>query len=269
MVLLVTTDFSSNSKTALRFALQIAKQMPCKIVLYHLLDIPLAIIWSKLEETLDKCTHDLKKMAQSACNKEDMSAIKFEYIAEIGDDVNDKIIACGQKVKADFICIGTHGAGTFKKMMGTNTSILINTSPIPVIAVPQNYRSKPIKKIAYASDFENIESELDTVKKLAASFKAPIDVYHFNYQIYDAEVQEVIKHIKDKYQSDLVRIITPKIAIHYSLVENIQRTAKNEQASLLVMFSRSKENWFQRFFLDSTTADVTFEMQMPLIAFRR
>lgn len=269
MVLLVTTDFSANSKTALRFALQMARQTPCKIVVYHLLDMPLAVIWSKVDETLDKCTNDLKKLVQSQHNKGNINNVSFEYVAEIGDNVNDKVIAYAQKIKADFICIGTHGAGTFQKMIGTNTSVLINTSPIPVIAVPQNYRTKAIQKIGYASDFENIESELDTVKKMATLFNIPIDVYHFNYQIYDVEVQEVIKHIKDKYQSDSVRLITPKIAIHYSLVENIQRTAKNEQASLLVMFSRSKENWFQRFFLDSTTADVTFNIEMPLIAFRK
>lgn len=42
--ILVTTDFSTNAKAAIRFALQLATQMPCKLVFYHVLEFmtPLA-----------------------------------------------------------------------------------------------------------------------------------------------------------------------------------------------------------------------------------
>lgn len=266
MVLLVTTDFSANSKTAIRFALQIAKITPCKIVLYHLLDIPITIIWSKYEDTLKKYANDLKKIAQTLANKEEIKDVSFEYIVETGDDVNRSVTAYAQKIKADYICISTHGAGTFTKIIGTNTSNLVNTSLIPIIAVPQLYRTKPIKKIGYASDLENIDNELIRVKELAQLLKATLDVYHLNHKWNQAQDKERISRIANKHQSDSTRFVMATLNEEHTLVENIQRLAKKEKASLLIMFSQNKDNWFQRFFLESRTADMTYSIQIPLIA---
>ncbi len=43
--LLVTTDFSTNSKSAIRFALQLATQMDCKLVYYHVLEFMTPLAW--------------------------------------------------------------------------------------------------------------------------------------------------------------------------------------------------------------------------------
>jgi nucleotide-binding universal stress UspA family protein len=45
--LLVTTDFSSNSKAGIRFAIQLAKQTGCHLVFYHVIDRLTPTMWTK------------------------------------------------------------------------------------------------------------------------------------------------------------------------------------------------------------------------------
>ena len=49
MKILVTTDFSTNSKAGIRFALQLAAQMPCKLVFYHIVELLTPTSWGKNE----------------------------------------------------------------------------------------------------------------------------------------------------------------------------------------------------------------------------
>ena len=45
--LLVTTDFSSNSKSAIKFAMQVASQTGAEIVFYHTIELLKPTSWSK------------------------------------------------------------------------------------------------------------------------------------------------------------------------------------------------------------------------------
>ncbi len=72
------------------------------------------------------------------------------------------LVAYATKIQADFICISTRGAGVFKKIIGTTTSALIDTCPLPIFVIPKKYRTTPIQKIGYASDLENHEERTFT-----------------------------------------------------------------------------------------------------------
>lgn len=82
--------------------------------------------------------------------------------------IQDAIIKFAVAKKVDFISMSTRGAGRLKRLVGTNTSAVISNSPVPVLAIPGNYRATPINHILYASDLNSISGELSRVKKLAA-----------------------------------------------------------------------------------------------------
>jgi hypothetical protein len=138
-----------------------------------------------------------------------------------------------------------------------------------VIVVPQNYRAKPISKVGYSSDFEDIDSELALIKSFTAPLKVPIEVYHFNYKMHDVDAIDQIADIISDYQSESITFHIPKLLLENSLVENLQKTIKKEKPSILVMFTNQKHNWFERLFLDSKTADMTFDLKIPLFVFKK
>jgi nucleotide-binding universal stress UspA family protein len=273
--LLVTTDFSTNSKAAIRFALQLAKQMPCKLVFYHVLEFMTPLAWHEdranafTDLQIEKGTKELDGFLKGIYKQANMPADDYDYTVEVGMDVDERVIKHAQRIKADFICMSTRGAGVLKKFIGTNASALVNTSPIPVFVVPKNYRIKPITKVAYASDFENIQPELALVKDVAGLLNAPIDVYHFHYKVHETNAKVLFQEMVDKYQSKKVTIHVPPIFLEYSLIDNIQMMIKKEKPSILVMFTKEKRNWLERFFIESRTADMTFDIKIPLLAIRK
>jgi nucleotide-binding universal stress UspA family protein len=273
--ILITTDFSSNSKSGIRFAIQLASQMPCKLVFYNALELMKPTSWSKeetdkfIQKETTNTQNQLGRFLKAIFKKAGKEYISYEYEVEMGMNVDNFIINYAQKINANYICMSTRGAGALKKIIGTNASTLVNTSPIPVIVVPQNYRAKPITKVGYSSDFEDIDSELALIKSFNASLKVPIDVYHFNYKMHDVDAIDQIADIISDYQSERITFHIPKLLLENSLVENLQKTIKKEKPSILVMFTNQKHNWFERLFLDSKTADMTFDLKIPLLVFKK
>jgi nucleotide-binding universal stress UspA family protein len=273
--ILVTTDFSPNSKAAIRFALQLTTQMPCKLVFYHVLEFMTPLAWNAeraenfTERQIQKTKKELKQLLKSMYREAKMLTKDYEYEVEVGMNVDNMIIKQAEKINADYICMSTRGAGVLKKFMGTNASALVSTSPIPVIVVPKKYRVKPITKVAYSSDFENIAPELAVVKDFAAPLHAKIDVYHFHYKVHETNSKTAFKNIIDTYQSGNVSIHIPPLFMEYSLIDNLQLLIKKEKPALLVMFTKHKHNWLERFFIESRTADMTFNIKIPLLAIRK
>ena len=273
--ILVTTDFSTNSKAGIRFALQLATQMPCKLLFYNALELLTPTGWRKedaidfVQNAVQTGEERLAGFLKTIFTQTKLTPKNYGLAVEMGTDVDSLIMNYAKEIQADYICLCTRGAGILKKIIGTNASALVNTSPIPVIIVPQNYRIKPIIKVGYASDFENIDKELKRVTSLADSLKSNVEVYHFYYQLHKSDNKEVFEAIKAQYQTDTVNFLVPQLHLEQSLVENLQTVVKKRKPTILVMFTKHKQNWFERFFFESKTAEMTYNISIPLIAIRK
>jgi nucleotide-binding universal stress UspA family protein len=273
--ILVTTDFSTNSKSGIRFALQLASQMPCKLVFYHALELLTPTAWRKedaikfVENAVQKVNKELDSFIKSIIKQTKIHPYDYKNVVDIGMGVDSMIVNYAKEIQADYICMSTRGAGILKKLIGTNASTLVNTSPIPVIIVPHNYRIKPIKKVGYASDFENIDKELKTVANFATALNVPVEVYHFYYELHKTDNKKAFEAIKTKYETEKVTLHVPKLQLADSLVKNLQHVVRNKKPTLLFMFTKHKDNWFERFFFESKTAEMTYDINIPLIAIRK
>ena len=269
--ILVTTDLSNNSKAGVRFAIQLAAQTQSKLVFYHVIELLTPTSWSKadamsfVDTTLKTGEEKMNVFLNAIYALFPAMSVKHESIIELGTDADNLIINYAKKIEADFICMSTHGAGILEKIVGTNASSLVRFSPIPVIVVPRDYSKKRIEKIGYASDFEHIDKEMPIVKAFAASLSAQLDVYHFNYNVHDTGLKTVFEKIKSKYAGNKVFFHTPEICLEYSLNEHLQRMIEKEKPSILVMFTQQKNNWLERFFIKSETADMAFSSNIPLL----
>ena len=273
--ILVCTDFSSNSKAGIRFAIQIASQATCELIFYNV-NTPLAMdAWTQLDYNDPKDSKNffskdqLKEFIMKIYRNTEKKAGKTEYIVEDRPDVDASIISCAQKCNADYICMSTRGGGVIDKFMGTNASSLIISSPIPLIVVPHAYRTKSLKSILYASDIENIGAELKSVEKFAAEFGASIDAYHYDYFIEKEEMKARLNKIADKYSSNKVAFHFKKLYAEATLLSHLQDDIQKSRPSIIVMFTKQNRNWFERFFLSSKTAELGFDTKTPMLVFRK
>lgn len=272
--ILITTDFSANSKSAIRFAIQMSSQTTCKFVFFSVLELTTPTSWSKLEtekflhSELLRGEEQLKRFLEKTFKQLNVSNLDYRYAVQIGHAVSDMIVAYAQKNNADFICMGTRGAGTLQKIMGTHASKMVNSSPIPVIVVPKSYGLRSIQKVGYSSDLENLTDEMPTVLSFSGLFGVPTEVYHFtilNTKATKAKEAE----LNAAYQNNLCSFYCKPRKVEDTFVENLQRTVKNRKPSVLVMFSKYKPNWIERLFFSGFTAGMTFDIKIPLVSFRK
>ena len=153
--ILVTTDFSTNSKAGIRFAIQLASQTAAHLVFYHVLQELRPTSWSQdkyneyATNELERHQKMLQKFIDPLCQKYTLPLTDYTCVTETATDVVGHIISYAENIKADFICMSTRGAGTIEKFFGTNASTLITSSSIPVIVVPPTYRLNKNEKMNF------------------------------------------------------------------------------------------------------------------------
>ncbi|MBL0340770.1 MAG: universal stress protein [Bacteroidetes bacterium] len=176
--ILVTTDFSTNSKAGLRFAIQLASQHQFELTFLHSYYIIKPTSWSdatfatykKREE--DKIQNKLNRFVTDVYKRMGVVPGTIKCIIKSSVFTDSNIREYAAENKFSYICISTRGAGKLKKIFGTNTSSLINQSHTPVISVPPHYRTTKIKSILYASDLVSLENELKKVVAFAKPLSA-------------------------------------------------------------------------------------------------
>jgi nucleotide-binding universal stress UspA family protein len=276
MKLLVTTDFSANSKGAIRFAQTLAKQSKeIDVTFYHSVQFMKPSTWSDAfysaykQEEVTRLTKELSKFVSSTIGLNRNKFASVKYVIDSALSTEKDIVTYAEKRKMDFICIATQGAGVLRKIMGTHTSHLVNNSLVPVLVIPSHYRSKPLKKVTYLSDFENVKRELDKVSKLSSTLKCGIDVLHYSSLVLDKKKFERNEALvtSEQYQNTQLHVI--KNNLELPLMERVSRYISKSKPELLVMFTRREKSFFERIFMPSKSAELTYTTKVPVLIYSK
>lgn len=273
--ILVTTDFSANSKSGIRFAMQLATQHGFELIFYHAVELLKPTSWSQdrynkyAANEINRHENRLEQFINGIFKKSVLPPAKYKCEGQMGIGFEDQVVSYAKKIKADFICISTRGAGKIEKLFGTNASAVIATSTVPVIVVPHTYRIKPIINIWYASDLLNFEKELKTIRKFANALKAKIEVIHYDHLIELEESKNKFAEIQSKYSSEDLQFYFKKLDFDQTLISCIQRDIKKAKPSLLALFTKQDLSWFDRLFLPSSAVELSFDIKIPMLVFRK
>ncbi len=185
--ILLPTDFSDNSWSAIVYALKLYEDEVCTFHFLHSTALGVTTMTNlsnKLENTIYdhalKELLDLKEMAESS---DANSNHRFEIILS-SKDLNIAVDEAIIKYDIDLIIMGTKGAtGTEEFLFGTNTVHLINNiSMCPVLVLPEDFDFVVPKEIAFPTDFNHFfsKAELEPLKQLADMYNAKIRIVHIN-----------------------------------------------------------------------------------------
>lgn len=267
MRILVTTDFSANSKSALKFAEVFKNQsLSTEIIVYHAIQVMKPSTWSDkhfkayLNEEKDRVTTELKKFSKSIFGKK---IDQITFLVENSVSSTSAIADAAKRLKCDAIFISTRGAGILRKLLGTNAEYLVNHSPVPVCAVPASSKIKAIKRITYLSDLEHLKKEMIKASSLATSIKGELDIAHISLAGLDKK--EVEKAAKNMNASTPLNIVDNKKAA--TLVDSINGFVKKKKPDLLIMFTKRNKGFFESLFLPSKAAELTFTTKVPVFIY--
>jgi len=273
--ILVTTDFSANSKAGIRFAVQMSQQEKCELTFFHSCHIvqPKAgeqkSFNSYEKSEILKFRNQLEKFVSSVYKSMGIVPGKIHYAISSSFITDSNIMKYAEDHQFDFICISRSGSGKAKKLFGTNTSNLIMHSSVSVIAVPSNYRRKKISSVLYASDLSNLKAEIKTVLDFSKPLKARAELLHFNYPSDYQNNTGIIREALGAYSKEHISYRLENIDISMNLVSNMQKAIRRIKPSILVMFTNQHQSFFEKLFLSSSTADYSMESSVPLLVFRK
>ncbi|MDB4918305.1 universal stress protein [Mucilaginibacter sp.] len=176
--LLIATDFSANARHAAKYGYLLAKQLKAGIFLCNTIAIPAEApmsgmtVWPQGESDVlfDDSIEELKRLKAhlEQTDRTDGFRPPVDYLNEVGtvkQTINDAV----SKQKVDMIIAGSHDAGrlgTF--LLGNHAHELIEFSIKPLLIIPHTAKFTPIKKIAFATDFEHPENDLEQIYELIA-----------------------------------------------------------------------------------------------------
>jgi len=262
--IIVPTDFSENALNAAKYAIGLANDIDAEVILYHTYKTPMPILEIP---TLPTTFADMKK-----ANKESLKKLaeKLDSKRITGYESDDHSFLEGlarlvKNENADFVVMGTQGASGLKKaLIGTNTADVINKIPVPVLAVPEHAKYKPIQKVIYATDYEF--TDLEQIEWLIDQFPSQPEIMLSHISVEDEKNEDprlwfnelVVEKIK--YPNFLFKLIAGS-----DFEKALDKLVDDTKADLLV-FSTLKRNLFQRLFIKSTTEMMVMHTHIPFLA---
>lgn len=170
--IIIPVDFSETSLNAARFAAGMLSGLPDTLV----------ILYNNYKDNSDYEIHKtyLVALQQELLDKGDTAV---EYELEKGGDLIDNLDRLAHTRRATLIAMGLSGRSGFQqKFIGSNTLRTVDRSLYPVMIIPPDASFTSIKKVAFASDFKDVENSTPSslINAVLEIFNPILHVVHVN-----------------------------------------------------------------------------------------
>src|SRR3990170_8127732 len=246
--LLVATDGSKFSKSAIREALNLAKTCSSKL-------IAVSVVKTNLEfedlvpQVVEKAEREVREHLESVKNKALKEGVGCEIVIHRSEESFRDIVNDAAKNKVDMIIIGTHGRTGLKRlMMGSVTAKVIGHAPCKVMVVPLNAKIE-CKNILIATDGSRYSdaaaSEAIGIAKRCGGSLIVISVALSDKEIILPEDDEEMILAKDNVKkivelAEKEGVKTEGLTAIGKPYEAIVETSKQKHADLIVVGSHGK-----------------------------
>lgn len=270
--ILFPTDFSEVSKNAFLYALRLARNLDAEIITLHVYDVPQVNLtdipvqlfeiyeiteWSQFENY----KHHIPVLRAIAI-KHHLEHVKISNVLVQGDLIAN-ITKITKDEQIDFIVMGTKGttslASTF---LGSITTKVMNETKAIVLAIPENCKYKPIKKIVFTTRYR--VEDLDLLYRLislAKVFHSHIDCLYVKMDE-NKNTQSIVESWRKLLQNDSIDFHT----IESSDVEGIiLQFIKLHKINMLAMHIHHR-GFFERVFYTSLSKKLAFHSEIPVLA---
>jgi nucleotide-binding universal stress UspA family protein len=279
--LLIATDLSENARHVATYGYRLAQQLRARVLLCHVMNIPAEIPQNGMVawpvDIYDDMLHDSDKELAKLKNRMMAEGDVIGYQPEIicihdGGFVTDVVNAEAQANQADIILIGTHGNDALTTLMiGNHSRKMIEATSRPLLLVPAGVTAKPIKRIAFGSDFKQPAKEIDVINKLVGFAKAlgaelilaHIDQGHDNPE-YTAIVKKLLMELiaKNNHQKVSYEVVKS------NHVENGLDWLVRHAHVDVIAFAHREHGFLNQMFNGSHTQKASDKMPVPLLVIK-
>lgn len=262
--ILVPTDFSENSKLAIKHAIRIANQLGGTVSVLHVFQV-LTVVPSfgtidKLEiidreQELSELISEMKPLLGDKA--------RIEGFVKRGPSI-DTICETAEKMNVSMIVMGTTGADGMKKLfLGSTASNVILETSKPVLAFPKECQNFKLSNITLALDNKKTEDihVLQPILDLVSNFDAVLNLL----TVVDEENPKIQTDttLQDQLEKIGINSTYHKVSAK-NVATGILEFVKRENSDMLCLIHHGR-GLFQEIFHSSIAEKIAFESKIPLL----
>jgi nucleotide-binding universal stress UspA family protein len=274
--ILVPTDFSAQSKMAMKMAVQLAKRADAQIIFLHVVEeategsfnvegvVASGMNWDErlfLKKLIEKGKRELAECVDLASD----SDVKAKSEIRMGNAYHG-IASIISDHKVDLVVMGTRGHSQMEELMiGSTVEKVIRHSQCPVLTVHEKTTTENIKEIVYATSLIKGEEKFaKVVQDVQKILDARVHVVWINtpgiFQS-DVSVRKALQEFTSrlKFQNFTINIFND-----YSVEEGIIHFADYLNAGMIAMSSHGHTG-FAHLIAGSIAEDVTHHSKRPVM----
>lgn len=276
--IILPTDFSSNSRNAIDYALQLFKDEPCQFILLNAFGANgyttsnLMVLESGnpvYDASLLKSQKRLKGLydilSASKVNEDHHFEMKSAY-----NFLTEAIKELIAKSDIDMLIMGTKGATGAKEVwFGSNAvSVMENVQLCPVMAIPENAEITVPKEIIFPNSFKHLyrRRRLMPLLEIAKKFDSKIRIMHISEE---DELTEDQRNHKEAFSEALGGITHSFHTLTNIDVEMAIRCfVESRDIDMIAMISK-KHNFLRTLFKKPVVRDVGYHTRIPMLVMHR
>lgn len=266
--ILVPTDFSSKSESAIRYASEIASSTGGEIHFLNVIEEPYDFP-SRVEEVISEQKKENEERLSSIIDNlhsiDQFRIINMKGMVQVGK-VLSTTRSVAKKYNHKLIVIGLGGEADLKKVLyGSITNNLLMTSEVPVLAIAKRIDYREPRRLLFATDMR--KKDLPKIKKMrefSIDIGASLEFIHIEDSNQETPADKLEK-FNDKLRS-ITKSDDTVLQVHKadSFPEGISEFLANDRHTLLVM-TRYKKKFMEWFLSKSTVRSVAQMASVPLL----
>ncbi len=244
--ILCPIDFSSISLNALEFAMNIGKKHHSTITLLNVFTpkdfneiLETDTVQDKYDELLQLAEDKLQAISEELKKKKGLSECVYKLKS---CKFIDGLKQCVDEEKTDLIVVGTKGhTNTKAKYVGSNASKIIEYIRKPVLCVPEGHHYHGIKRIVYATDYQEEDKvAIQWLIAMADVLKAHVEILHVSH--HDNQIDKVVYNEYKEEMKNFIQYenISFDRLVFRNVSEGIDNYMKSSSGDLLVLLDKKK-----------------------------
>lgn len=269
--ILVPTDFSAFSRSALKTAAYIAEKTDATLHLLNVCEAPEE--WNRLKVEQQQRYPEIEGRIVEA-------EIKLQKLAEDGLFKNlnlvttvtggtpyRQIVDYAEKFRIDLIVIGAHGANEVEgPFIGSTAQKVVRVAPCLVLSVKKNFKPSSLKKIIFASDFQDtqLKTPFKDIRNFAHQIDAKLEFGYVNTPSHFQDSQSIERNMRSF--ADAYHDSKPNHFVHndYSTEGGIVNLSLKIKANLIALVTHNRKG--KKNYLLGVTETVLYHSELPVLS---
>lgn len=283
--ILLPVDFSVQTRTICRYAIEFARHAPAEIRLFHTFFDQILVSDAGFPDTLDMRTvyheglvhevrrqairnmHDLEDRLAGSLREEGLTEVTLSNTLTGGEPEEELKQVC-REFHPDLVVMGMTGKGNNLKVWGKFSSFIIDHAKVPVITIPGEGDFRPFAEIMFAADLAgNNDRVIASLANLFASFGSRIHVVHFTGPEREQEAEQKMAELQSAFRQapEPGRILFETVRVTDDNQSAIDRFVSDRRIDLIA-FVPHRRNLLYMLFTRNITKKNFFAVNLPLIA---